>query len=76
MDWEEVVQIISDSVKEHDVRRLIYRRLLESLADDERNVKLALDIDTIFDEEAENYIDIDFDEDLFKDEDYDYDQED
>lgn len=74
MDWEEVVQIISDSVKEHDVRRLIYRRLLESLADEERNIKLALDIDTIFDEEASNYIDEE--DDLFEDEDYDYDQED
>ena len=74
MDWEEVVQIISDSVKEHEVRRLIYRRMLESLADDDRAIKLALEIDTIFDEEAENYID--FDEDLFKDEDYDYDQDD
>lgn len=75
MDWEEIIQIISDSVKEHEVRRLIYRRMLESLADDDRSIRLALDIDNIFDEEAYNYIDEE-DDDLFKDEDYDYDQED
>jgi hypothetical protein len=74
MNWEEVVQIISDSVKEQEVRRSIYRRLLESLADDERDLKQALDIDTVFDEEASEYIDEE--EDLFEDEDYDYDQED
>ncbi len=74
MNWEEVVQIISDSVKEHEVRRLIYRRMLESLADDDRDIKQALDIDTIFDEEASEYIDEE--DDLFEDEDYDYDQED
>ena len=74
MDWEEVVQIISDSVKEHEVRRAIYKRMLESLADDERDIKKALEIDSVFDEEAAEYID--FEEDLFKDEDYDYDQED
>ena len=75
MNWEEVVQIISDSVKEQEVRRSIYRRLLESLADDERDLKQALDIDTIFDEEASEYIDF-IDEDIFEDEAYDYDQED
>ena len=74
MDWEEVVQIISDSVKEHEVRRAIYKRMLETLADDERDIKKALEIDSVFDEEAAEYID--FEEDLFKDEDYDYDQED
>lgn len=74
MNWEEVVQIISDSVKEHEVRRLIYRRMLESLADDDRDIKQALDIDTIFDEEASEYIEEN--DDLFEDEDYDYDQED
>lgn len=74
MDWEEIVQIISDSVKEHEVRRAIYKRMLETLADDERDIKKALEIDTIFDEEAADYID--FEEDLFEDEAYDYDQED
>lgn len=77
MDWEEVVQIISDSVKEHDVRRSIYKRLLESLADDERGIKKALEIDNVFDEEADAYIDTEaYDHDLFDDESYDYDQED
>ena len=77
MDWEEVVQIISDSVKEHEVRRAIYKRMLESLADDERSIKKAFEIDNVFDEEAEEYIDLEaYDEDLFDDEAYDYDQED
>lgn len=74
MDWEEVVQIISDSVKEHEVRRAIYKRMLESLSYDERDIKKALEIDTVFDEEAADYID--FEDDLYEDEDYDYDQED
>ena len=70
MEWEEVVQIICDSVKEHETRRLIYNRLIESVMVDSSELEDAMGIDSIFDEVAQEYIDGDLDElqdDIFDD---------
>lgn len=70
MEWEEVVQIICDSVKEHETRRLIYTRLIESIMVDSSELDDAIGIDSIFDEVAQEYIDGDLDElqdDIFDD---------
>lgn len=63
MEWEEVVQIICDSVKEHETRRLIYKRMIESVMIDSSELEDAMGIDSIFDEVAEEYIDEDVDQD-------------
>lgn len=71
MEWEEVVQIICDSVREQDTRRLIYKRLLESLyvGDD---IDPAIGIDSVFDEVASEYAE---EEEDWDDEDNAYDDE-
>lgn len=61
MEWEEVVQIICDSVKEHDTRKLIYKRLLESVYFTEDDLESAFGIDNIFDDVAEEYLEEDED---------------
>lgn len=63
MEWEEVVQIICDSVKEHETRRLIYTRMIESVMVDSSELEDAMGIDSIFDEVAQDYIDEDLQED-------------
>lgn len=63
MEWEEVVQIICDSVKEHETRRLIYSRMIESVMVDSSELEDAMGIDSIFDEVAQDYIDEDLQED-------------
>lgn len=57
MEWEEVVQIICDSVREQDTRRLVYTRLLESLYVDSEDIESAIGIDSVFDDVAREYLD-------------------
>lgn len=57
MEWEEVVQIICDSVREQDTRRLVYTRLLESLYVSAEDIEPAMGIDSVFDDVAEEYLD-------------------
>lgn len=68
MEWEEVVQIICDSVKEQETRRLIYRRLLESVLVDSEELDPAIGIDSVFDEVAEEYTEEGDEEDYYDDE--------
>ena len=56
MDWEEIVNTICDLVKDVELRRQIYDRLLENTHVDEEDVRMALDIDRVFDEVVKNYI--------------------
>jgi len=72
MDWEEIVNTICDLVKDIELRRQIYDRLLENTHIDEKDVRMALDIDRVFDEVAKNYIE---DEEIIEDDDYNYDYE-
>ena len=72
MDWEEIVNTICDLVKDIELRRQIYDRLLENTHIDEEDVRMALDIDRVFDEVAKNYIE---DEEIIEDDDYNYDYE-
>ena len=70
MEWEEV-QIICDSVKEQESRRLIYSRMIESIMVDSSELEDAMGIDSIFDEVAQDYIDEDLEhdeDDIFDDE--------
>lgn len=73
MDWEQIVDIISSTVQNTDIRRVLYDRMLESLSYDEEDIRQALDIDLIFDEVAANYIE---DEEVADEDDYNYDYED
>lgn len=57
MEWEEVVQIICDSVREQETRRLVYTRLLESLYVDSEDIEPAIGIDSVFDDVAREYLD-------------------
>ena len=72
MEWEEVVQIICDSVREQDTRRLVNTRLLESLYVDSEDIESAIGIDSVFDDVAESYLEDDED---WNDEDNAYDDE-
>ena len=56
MDWEQIVDIVSSTVQNTDIRRILYDRMLESLSYSEEDLRQALDIDLIFDEVAANYI--------------------
>jgi hypothetical protein len=73
MDWEQIVDIISSTVQNTDIRRILYDRMLESLSYSEEDLRQALDIDLIFDEVAANYIE---DEGVEDEDDYNYDYED
>lgn len=80
MNWEEFVQVVSELVKDKDIRRQVYDRVLESCELVESDVLLAMDIDSVFDEVANDYIDFEEevfeeDEDYETDEEYDYDDE-
>jgi len=70
MDWEEIVNTICDLVKDIELRRQIYDRLLENTHVDEEDVRMALDIDRVFDEVVKNYIE---DEEIVDN--YDYEEE-
>lgn len=70
MDWEEIVNTICDLVKDVELRRQIYDRLLENTHVDEEDVRMALDIDWVFDEVVKNYIE---DEEIVDN--YDYEEE-
>jgi len=70
MDWEEIVNTICDLVKDVELRRQIYDRLLENTHVDEEDVRMALDIDRVFDEVVKNYIE---DEEIVDN--YDYEEE-
>ena len=72
MDWEQIVDIISSTVQNTDIRRILYDRMLESLSYSEEDLRQALDIDLIFDEVAANYIE----EGVEDEDDYNYDYED
>ena len=72
MDWEEIVNTICDLVKDIELRRQIYDRLLENTHIDEEDVRMALDIDRVFDEVVKNYIE---DQEIIEDDDYNYDYE-
>lgn len=80
MNWEEFVQVVSELVKDKDIRRQIYDRMLESCELVENDVFLAMEIDSVFDDVAESYVERDEeeyeeDDDYEQDEDYDYDDE-
>ena len=57
MNWEEVVQVISELVKDGDIRRQIYDRMLETCDFDEGEIYAAQDIDRVFDEVSQEYVD-------------------
>lgn len=73
MEWEEVVQIICDSVREQETRKLVYTRLLESIYFDSDDIEAAIGIDSVFDDVAEEYLEEDVQE--LEDEDYSYDED-
>lgn len=80
MNWEEFVQVVSELIKDKDIRRQIYDRMLETCEINDSDILLGMDIDPVFDDIAQDYVDLEEeefeeDEDYEIDEDYEYDDE-
>jgi len=75
MDWDLIVDVICDNVKDNNVREDIYRKLLEE-SNDSRMAEDSLGIDDVFDKVFIEIHDEDED-DLYDDDndDYSYDDE-
>jgi len=75
MNWEEVVQVISELVKDGDIRRQIYDRMFETCDFDKDEIYAAQDIDRVFDDLSKEYVDFEDDDIFEEDEDYDRDED-
>jgi len=75
MNWEELIDIIFELVKDAEIRKQIYTRMIDMHTHYSEDLEYNMGVDPAWDEAIKNYIDIDEEEDEEQD-DYNYDYED
>jgi len=75
MNWEELIDVISELVKDAEIRKQIYTRMIDMHTHYNEDLKDNMGVDSAWDEAIKNYVDIDEEEETDED-DYNYDYED
>jgi transposase-like protein len=75
MNWEELIDVVSELVKDADIRKQIYTRMIDMHTHYSEDLKDNMGIDPAWDDAIKNYIDTDQEETDEDDYNYDYEEE-